>query len=166
MREKAHDATMLLIDCYQMRFGFQINSSFGAYMNFPIKNVLYKRYTKDPTESMDAYFNENEISEDTVTSLSSDMYNTHVYDIDDEFEKRDKSVMLSLASFFQKIISHSSENFGTSLTVKIQLAILIRMRDGTNKLDDFYVIYGSDLKKIVDRTFKLLYIVIKDRTTI
>jgi hypothetical protein len=131
-------------------------------MYYPIKNVLYKDYSTNRTVNIETYFDENSNVTDILKNLSNEGIESLEFDIDKEVSKRDRRVVDSIEHLIDKVIQTSKNKLKIKSMILLQLALLIRFRGGESRLNDFYFLYGSDLKDTVNQIIKLIYIVIKE----
>ena len=163
--EKASDAANLIIEYYLSKPHFQIEKSFGGYINTKIREVLWnkKDQEEDNHESIHSFIND-EVDKEILEV-------TNVLGLDSLFgdfeeytqRERDKDYMLNgLKSIIKSISTKILKDYGAYY----QLITLIGIKyfiENQSDMKKFYAIYSEKIiKKLIDKSMLIVYEFIKE----
>ena len=171
VEEKAQDAATAFIEYYLVHEDFKVEKSFGGYLQWKVKEVLWNKKLQREEDHESLNFSSHKVNYDqpvdrTVFASMKPLYGT----IEDHTQAAIASVTSSddLILGIETIISTSLNEVKTKLslhqTLLVLLGVCLTMEGKTDVyMDKFYHYFGSKIKKYVDITKLLIYRFIKER---
>lgn len=165
--EKSQDAATLFMEYYLANDGFMVSKSFGGYLQYKVKEVLWnkKLQREENHESLNKPFDssDKELIDVSVFTNMQPLYGT-IEDHTEDLEKNKDDLILGIeniinASMDQLERIHESKSYALWSLVGICLYI---EKKSENYMDKFYHMMGSELKEDVDLIKLLIYRFIKE----
>jgi hypothetical protein len=165
---KASDAATLLLEYYLTKPSFKIEQSFGGYLEYKVKEVLYrvKDQQEDEHESYNAVMYDSEGHQSELGDFSDKLNFQKIFGDEQEYLRRVISqyeLLNGLNKILEKITDTVSKNFSSKDSITLLLGLYLRLETKRNiSMDNFYRYFGSDYKYIIDKTLLLIYEFIKE----
>jgi hypothetical protein len=162
---KAHDSANKVVYYYLTKPEFRIDSSFGGYLRWPIRNVLYSDKIEEGNDSLNSMIdNENELM-DYLPNLSSSLREkmNFSYDIEESLIEKNTYIINILSAVVEEMSIKIDKNYGK----KYSLLTLIGIKNRIKKLSDsfmdkYYCYCGIDCQKYIEDSLFFLYTILKD----
>jgi len=165
---KASEATSLVIEYYLAKPAFKIESSFGGYLNYKIKEVFYNKVDQkeDQMLSLNGLIPNQEGKTKEVQDLSMQMNLQPIFYDENKhlrYERNKKEVLEGVYKIIDLIYNTARQELSVKDATFVILGILIRVqKDGLRNIDAYYHLFGSKYKKHVDKALLFLYEFIKE----
>lgn len=165
--EKATEVAELLIEYYLTKPSFKIESSFGGYIGWQIKSVLYnpKDRFRDSIQSLNEIVTDNGKERIELQSFSPIIENSMNYNYIQRLHKSD-----DLIQGIQKIITHINCEIKDQYNSYMAMAVLIGIYISICKKSDnykysFYDKFGGiELRDLVDKSMMLILKFLRDHS--
>lgn len=159
---KAHDSANKIIEYFLTKPSFKIENSFGGYMNWPVKNVLYADKRKEAHDSLNCLIDtENEL-EDYLPVISGEAKYKMIFEFEVDSIRNNTTIVPEIYKLIHNIENKISKNFSKSQSLLFLIGVRNKLKV---KSDDFYTNFfsycGVDVKKHVDTALFLVYKYIK-----
>lgn len=159
---KAHDSANKIIEYYLTKPSFKIENSFGGYMNWPIKNVLYADWRKDSYDSLNCLIDaENEL-EDYLPVISEEVKQRMIFEFEIDSISNTTTIVDELSTLIKNIKNKISKNFSYFETVLFLVGMKNRLKiRSTDYLNNYYNLCGQEVKRHIDTALFVVYKYIK-----
>ena len=160
---KAHEATTKFIEYYLTNPDFRLDRSFGAYLKFPIRNVLYasKKIDKNTT-SFNTILDQS--SNMTFEDIIETMNITTMYNNRDRDSNNEKTINSSISftkdicSLLNESISRLKQHFDTAHIIKVLIGVKLHFdKVSLNTINDYYNINHNDVKENIEKIMMLIF---------
>lgn len=155
MNEKAHDAANAMIRYYLEKPAFRIDNSFGGYLTWKVKEVLYSNVDEESHESL------NDIHEESHKEMieTLELYGYKAILHEDESIKIDTDPVGDISKMIDTISNYLRKNFSPYHTMMVLAGIKQYTAGKSEKVkDNFYRYFGQKVKEHVDITMKEIYL--------
>jgi len=136
---------------------YKVEDSFGGYLNYKVTEALYKNKDEEQNDSTERVVNDahgnkgTELGETKYADSINPLF-SHQYRNDDNFDKKqdllddlEKTILLIVKEIKWNKSKQTSRN---TILALIGLRFYITKK---HRLDNFYSIYGNDIKILVDK---------------
>lgn len=172
IEEKSSDAANLMIEQYLVKPGFKVDYSFGGYLQWKVKEVLWnKKVRKEENhDSLNSYLETEDDNIEGIDILSDHvkMFHEHAQEIDyaasNEFYKKDTEYGLS--QVVDTIMKRVSTEYSTLSKLLLLGALLVKIDisgESDALLHRYYAVFGTDIKHLVDKSLLVMYQFLKER---
>jgi len=160
---KAHEAATKFIEYYLTNPNFRMDKSFGAYLKYPIRNVLYavKKIDKKTT-SFNSILDESNHLE--LKTLIETLNIRTIYNNKDRIDSSEKIINESIDfiddiySLLIKSIKRLKQNYSTSHIIKVLIGVKLHFfKVSVNKINDYYNINNNDVKENTEKIMMLIF---------
>ncbi len=180
IEEKAHDVAVQLIDLYLRKPEFKINSSFGSYMSFKVKQELFYAKNEEDHESLHTIINTKGTDTEILEAIEAVGYDSLFEQSEDSPEeifmnKNENNVistiLLHLESLHKKLDENYPEQkyfvFKTTLLLGVWHFISRNFKDKVEekfcvKISKYYDVDSKELNKIIQKFMSLIYRLLKN----
>jgi len=160
---KAHEAATKFIEYYLTNPDFRMDRSFGAYLKFPIRSVLYssKKIDRNTTSFNTLIDSENG---STFEDILESMNITTIYNNKDRADDNEKIVNSSISfeqdifSLLQESIKRLRVNFNTAHIIRVLIGVKLHFNQiSPNMINDYYNINHNDVKENIEKIMMLIF---------
>lgn len=148
---KAHDATNSLLEYYLVKPNFKVNSSFGAYLQWKVKEVLYMYKDEEQHDSLNQHLKDNNHKEfEDLVYLNGykSVFGKSIVESEEELEQQKLFLEGLTCMIDRQLIKIKMESLHLSLMTCICLKVLLEKRKSA--LTRYYNKFGGRSKKLVD----------------
>lgn len=160
---KAHEAATKFIEYYLTNKNFKMDKSFGAYLKYSIKNVLYavKKIDKKTT-SLNSILDESNHSE--LETIIESLNIKTIYNNRDREDENEKTINESIDftndiySLLEESIKRLKQHYKISHIIKVLIGVKLHFyKISSNKINDYYSINNNDVKENVEKIMMLIF---------
>ena len=163
LEEKAHDATNRLLEYYMNKPQFKVEKSFGGYLGWKIREVLYMDKEEEQHDSLNFTLEKDDKKE--LQDLSTLNHYQPLYKNGaqtDIIVREKKDLINGIEGIINSILSKIKENFSPYLAMLVCIGIKIYIENkNKNYLNKYYSYYGHQVKQFVDNSMLLVFEFIK-----
>jgi ribosomal protein S27E len=155
---KAHDSANKIIDYYLTKPEFKIENSFGGYLNWPIKHVLYSSKQEESCDSLNCMIdNDNEL-EEYLPTISEETRSKMIVHFEENLIDNNSSILLELNKIIDKMMITINKNFSKKHAILFLIGLNHKFSGQANNfMDDFYLYSGLDVQSSIDKALFFIY---------
>ncbi len=161
---KAHEAATKFVEYYLVNPDFRMDRSFGAYLKFPIRNVLYASKKIDRnTTSFNTILDEanNMTFEDIIQTMNiTTIYNNKDLDYSHHEKIVNSSITFSkdICSLLTESIKRLKEGYNTPHIIRVLVGVRLHFNKvSPNMINDYYNINHNDVKENIEKIMMLVF---------
>jgi predicted RNA-binding Zn-ribbon protein involved in translation (DUF1610 family) len=155
---KAHDSANKMIEYYLEKPDFRIENSFGGYLSWPIRNVLYGDKKNDNHDSLNCMIDEENELGDYIPSLSEEVRRKTTIDFEYDYLSKNSSISQELLKIVIKINDKIKKNHGRACALKTLIGIKNKLKKCTAVfMDDYYSYVGIDVQNHINNSLFFIY---------
>jgi hypothetical protein len=160
---KSHDAACKIIEYYLEKPEFYITNSFGGYLNWPIRNVLYGDKKEEENSSLNCMIdNENELDEYLSTISESARLKMQV-NFDENLIDNGNQIMKELSKLIFDINKKINKNYSKQSALLYLIGLKNKIKGmNDNFMNSYYLYAGLDTQKNIDNSLFLMYKILKN----
>ncbi len=163
LETKAHEAATKFIEYYLTNPAFRMERSFGAYLKFPIRNVLYASKKIDRnTTSFNTLIDHG--SGSTFEDILESMSITTIYNNKDREDATEKiidsqiSFEKEITSLIHESIKRLKANYSTAHIIRVLIGVKLHFdKISPNMINDYYNINHNDVKENIEKIMMLTF---------
>jgi len=155
---KAHDSANKIITYYIEKPEFRIENSFGGYLNWPIKNVLFSNRQEESCDSLNCMIdNDNEL-EDYLPTISEETRSKMIVHFEENLIDNNSSVLSELNKIIEKMMTVINKNFSKKHAILFLIGLNHKFTGQSNNfMDNYYLYSGLDVQSSVDKALFFIY---------
>jgi len=160
---KAHEAATKFIEYYLSKPEFKMDRSFGAYLKFPIRNVLYnsKKIDKNTISFNTILDSANNMTfEDVIETMDI----TTIYNNKDRYDNNERIINEStdftndICSLLSETATRLRNNYSTAHVIKVLLGVKLHFtKTSVNLINDYYNINENNVKENTEKIMMLIF---------
>ena len=165
--EKAMDAAALFIEYYLEKPAFKIDKSFGGYLQWKVKQVLFNKKIREEEDHLSLNSpmfdsksdDEKEIVELTELLDAKPLFSDAEASYDNERSGED--LLKGIEEILESIFTEIRIQYGVLLALLVLLGTFIRL-DRKGDMNNFYTYFGSNTKEHIDKVMLLIFEFVKE----
>jgi hypothetical protein len=159
---KAHESACKLIFYYLEKPTFCIESSFGGYLNWPIRNVLYADKNEEGNDSLNCLIDNEKELDEFLPGLSEVARKKMIVNFEENLIDKHSQIVDRLYKIVYKISNKINKEYGISESLLFLVGLRNKIKGlSDNFMDSFYLYTGLETQKNIDKALFIIYKALK-----
>lgn|SRR5208282_1592738 len=165
IEEKAIDSANCMIDYYLSKEGFRIDNSFGGYLDWQIKSIIFNQQDQleDQVDSLNDHINDTEKEMVELSNFTPVFENSTITSEYLNTFHQAEDLKNGILRIIDEVINQIKNEFGLLLSIQVLVGVTNYISGKTDNFKENYYknFGGNQVKLFVDQTMQLILQFIK-----